>query len=122
MNKKPLILVAGVIALLIIAAVAILVIEKRSEGEMLPLARYQEASSNFSGNRYQVVGRVDRQLGAREGVGRLVLVNVDNQRLPVYIPAALEGNVESGVQYRFGVLVRTISDMTILEVQSMRKL
>lgn len=122
MNKKPLILVAGVIAFLILVAVAILVIEKRSEGEMLPVERYQEASSNFSGNRYQVVGRVDRQLGAREGVGRLVLVNVDHHRLPLFIPAELQGNVESGVQYRFAVLVRTTHDMTILEVQNMRKL
>jgi hypothetical protein len=126
MNNKPLILVAAVIALLIAVAVVVVVLDKQGGAEPLPVDRFIESSANFTGNRYQVTGRVESQLASREGVGRLIVLSVPGngaeRKLPVLIPHDVGINVEAGVQYQFQVWIRQTKGMVITEVQSVRKL
>ncbi len=126
MNNKPLIIVASVIVLLIAAAVVVVVLDKQGGAESLPVDRYIESSANFTGNRYQVTGRVESQLAAREGVGRLIVLNVAGngfeRKLPVLIPEDVGINIDAGVQYQFQVWIRQTKGMVIPEVQNVRKL
>jgi len=123
MRIPPLVLLAIGIAVLIGIAVFLIVFHDQGSGEVLPVERFQENPENFIGNTYRLDGRITRMLGNREGVGRLFLVNTENrdQRVPLFVPTGVGGNVETGATYRFQLKVRHERDMTILEVQSMRK-
>ncbi|PDH30160.1 MAG: hypothetical protein CNE95_03480 [Puniceicoccaceae bacterium MED-G30] len=88
----------------------------------LPESDFAEAPCNFSGNRYEYKGRIDRLLGYEAGVGRVLLTNSTNSESPVplFIPEDLERfSPNPGQVFRFLLLV---DGDGILHVESYEKL
>lgn len=53
----------------------------------LLVADFGSEPKNFSGNRYEYEGRIDRQLGFNEGVGRVILTKsvADEAPVPLFV-------------------------------------
>ncbi|MFW5873922.1 MAG: hypothetical protein ACOCVJ_00800 [Verrucomicrobiota bacterium] len=111
---------AGAIVLL----VGVIVLRNLGGGRHapLPVVDFAESPRNFSGNRYEFEGRIDRQLGFEEGVGRIILTAsvAEEAPVPLYVAAEHENfSPNPGQVYRF--TLRVDGD-GILNVESYEKL
>ena len=114
-------MVAAVAALLLIGVVVARNVGGGSHAP-LPVLDFSQAPQNFSGNRYEYEGRIDRQLGFEEGVGRIILTRSVSGEAPVplYVAAEHENfSPNPGQVYRF--LLRVDGD-GILNVENYEKL
>ena len=78
--------------------------------EEFPLAFYKENPGSLQGNQYQLKAQIDRQLGWKQGVGRLLLVQASSsdgpvQKVPVFIPEGTGPGVLPGQKFLMTVLV-----------------
>ena len=78
--------------------------------EEFPLAFYKQNPGGLQGNQYQLKAQIDRQLGWKQGVGRLLLVQVSSsdglvQKVPVYIPETTGPGVLPGQKFLMTILV-----------------
>ena len=78
--------------------------------EEFPLAFYKQNSGGLQGNKYQLKAQIDRQLGWKQGVGRLLLVQVSSsdglvQKVPVFISEGTGPGVLPGQKFLMTVLV-----------------
>lgn len=109
-GKSPLIWLAIVAAVAVSTLIGIIAIRNISGGryEPLPIVDFAQSPKNFSGNRYVFEGRIDRQLGYQEGVGRIILtqsVHLDAP-VPLYVSSEHEGfSPNPGQVYRFSIRV-----------------
>jgi len=113
--------VAGGAVLLL---VAVLVLRGIGGGryEALPVEAFAESPRNYSGNRYEYEGRIERQLGFEEGVGRVILTEsvAGGAPVPLYVSAEREGfSPNPGQVYRFSLRV---DGDGILNVEAYEKL
>lgn len=123
-GKSPLLWMGIVAALAIAALVGIVLLRSIGGGNHapLPLADFAESPKNFSGNRYEFEGRIDRQLGFEEGVGRIILTQsvTDEAPVPLYVAAEHENFSPNPRQvYRFSLRV---DGDGILNVEAYEKL
>lgn len=123
-GKSSLFWMGGVALLALLVLIGIVVLRSVGGGEhaTLPVAQFAEAPKNFSGNRYEYEGRIDRQLGFEESVGRVILtVSVSQgESVPLYVSAAHENfSPNPGQIYRF--LLRVDGD-GVLNVENYEKL
>ena len=110
---RPLYLI-GSLALLLILLAGVVIFSLRSDRDSashpaFPVNRYlQDPPLSHHGNRYMLEGVLLRQLEARSGVGRLVVVeNAEaNLRLPVLIPADVQDSLYVGQRYRLEIEVQ----------------
>lgn len=115
----------GVVAVtVVLLLVAIVVVRNVGGGNHapLPIADFTQAPQNFSGNRYEYEGRIDRQLGFEEEVGRIILTQAVEGEAPVSLYVAAEHDSFSpnpGQVYRFSLRV---DGDGILNVESYEKL
>ncbi len=102
-------------------AVAVWVSGALDRGEPFPMNAYLEAPGNFAGNSYSIDGTIQGLISQRGGVGRLIQVRdtVSGEMVAVFLPEAIEQNIEFGQRYRLEVRVETGGR---LEVRNMRKL
>ena len=80
--------------------------------EEFPLAFYKQNPGGLQGNQYQLKAQIDRQLGWKQGVGRLLLVQVSSsdglvQKVPVFISEGTGPGVLPGQKFLMTVLVGT---------------
>lgn len=99
-----------VAALAIVALVGVVLLRNLGGGNYapLPVADFAQTPKNFSGNRYEFEGRIDRQLGFEEGVGRIVLTQAvsGDASVPLYVAAEHENfSPNPGQVYRFSLRV-----------------
>ena len=99
-----------VAALAIVALVGVVLLRNLGGGNHapLPVADFAQSPKNFSGNRYEFEGRIDRQLGFEEGVGRIVLTQAvsGDASVPLYVAAEHENfSPNPGQVYRFSLRV-----------------
>ena len=78
--------------------------------EEFPLAFYKQNPGGLQGNQYQLKAQIDRQLGWKQGVGRLLLVQVSSsgglvQKVPVFISEGTGPGVLPGQKFLMTVLV-----------------
>jgi len=94
--------------------------DSKSYPESLPVQIFMENPLQFAGNRYHLDASIDSVLAVDDQVGRVVLVNADEDgsALPVFLPAELPGNVEFQQNYRFKV---TVESGGLLYVREMSK-
>jgi len=123
-GKSPLLWMGGVAALAVAALVGIVLLRNIDGGKHapLPVADFAESPKNFSGNRYQFEGRIDRQLGFEEAVGRVILTQSVTGEVPVPLYVAAEHETFSpnpGQVYRFSLRV---DGDGILNVENYEKL
>ncbi|MGJ3244136.1 MAG: hypothetical protein ACFE0O_14420 [Opitutales bacterium] len=121
MARKGLLLGGGGLAVALLMVTGLLLHHLADRGESLPAEAYAEAPSNFSGNRYVLDARIERQLGFREGVGRLILTRgtAGDRPLPLYADASLDAfSPNPGQLYRFRVRV---DGHGILNIESYEK-
>ena len=87
--------------------------------EPFPLAFYHQNPGGIQGNQYQLKAQIDRQLGWKQGVGRLLLVQASDesgtvQKVPVFIPDGTGTGVLPGQKFLMTVLVGT-DNLVIVE-------
>lgn len=90
--------------------------------DALPVKEFAESPRNYSGNRYEYEGRIERQLGFEEGVGRVILTEpvAGGAPVPLYVSAEREGfSPNPGQVYRFSLRV---DGDGILNVEAYEKL
>lgn len=109
-GKSPLLWMGVVAALAVVALLAIVALRNLGGGihAPLPVEDFAQSPKNFSGNRYEFEGRIDRQLGFEEGVGRIILTQaVDSEKpVPLYVAAEHENfSPNPGQVYRFSLRV-----------------
>lgn len=110
--------------LLLIAVVAVLGAVfgrgKFRDFDRFPTAAYLEAPANLQGNKYVLDAWIESQLHWREEVGRLVEVRPASgqEKVAVFVPAALEQNLYVGQRYHMKVSVRRGG---LLHVQDLQK-
>ena len=115
----------GVVAVLAIAALVGIVLLRSVGGGKhapLPVSNFAESPKNFSGNRYEFEGRIDRQLGFEESVGRIILTQsvAGEASVPLYVAAEHENfSPNPGQVYRFSLRV---DGDGILNVEAYEKL
>lgn len=115
----------GIVAALAIAVLVGIVLLRTIGGgkhALLPVADFAASPKNFSGNRYEFEGRIDRQLGFEEGVGRIILTQAVSDEAPVPLYVAAEHTNFSpnpGQVYRFSLRV---DGDGILNVETYEKL
>ena len=78
--------------------------------EAFPLVYYLQSPGSLQGNRYQMKAQIDRQLGWKQGVGRLILVQVTtddglSKKVPVFIRDGVGSGVLPGQKFMMTVLV-----------------
>ena len=123
-GKSPLLWMGVVAALAVVALIAIVLLRNTGGGKYapLPVADFAQSPKNFSGNRYEFEGRIDRQLGFQEGVGRIILTqSVEGESpVPLYVAAEHENfSPNPGQVYRFSLRV---DGDGILNVEAYEKL
>lgn len=123
-NRRPVFLMIGAVLLAVVLLGGIVLLRGMNGGAEAPLpeADFAEAPRNFSGNRYEYSGRIDRLLGFEEGVGRVILTSsTDGERpVPVFVPLALERfSPNPGQVFRFNLRV---DGEGVLHVESYEKL
>jgi len=120
-NGKAVPILIGVIAFIVlIAAVVFLKGGRFAKLEALPVAQYLEGPTDFLGNEYALKAQIDSQLKWDKAIGRLVAVNVESgrHRLPVFVPAKIEQNLQTGQRYEMHVRVETGG---LIYVEALRK-
>lgn len=124
-SGKSALLLMGVVAVAaMLLLIGIVVVRNVGGGNHapLPIAEFAQAPQNFSGNRYEYEGRIDRQLGFEEAVGRIILTQAVEGETPVPLYVAAEHDSFSpnpGQVYRFSLRV---DGDGILNVESYEKL
>ena len=123
-GKSPLLIMGGVGIAAVGLLVGIVVLRSFSGGTHapLPVDDFAQTPKNFSGNRYEFEGRIDRQLGFEEGVGRIILTQSVESELPVPLYVAAEHanfSPNPGQVYRFSLRV---DGDGILNVEAYEKL
>lgn len=119
--NKSLVIAGGFGVVLILVIIGLMLTRLADRGEPLPGAAYTETPGNFSGNRYTLDARIERQLGFREGVGRMILTRStsDDRPIPLFAAASLDAfSPNPGQLYRFRVRV---DGDGILNVESYEK-
>ena len=88
--------------------------------EPLPTESYLERPADFLGNDYSVRSQIDSQIQWEKGVGRIlaVLPEGSSNRLPVFVPESVGGNIHIG--QRFEMRVR-IEEGGLIYVEALRK-
>lgn len=110
---RPLYLFAS-ISILLVILIGVVLFSLRGDGDQsrhaaFPAHRFlQDQPQAHHGNHYVLEGVVLRQLEARTGSGRLVVVeNSDAElRLPVLIPASISDSLYVGQRYWFEIEVQ----------------
>ena len=100
----------GVVVVAFLVLLAVLLSRVVGVGSLadLPVEAYVEAPRNFSGNRYHYDGRIERQLGYHEEVGRILLTSsiAGQSPIPLFISVNLEDfSPNPGQIFRFSVRV-----------------
>ena len=109
-GKSPLLWLGLVAVLAICMLIGIVLLRNLRGGQHapLPVADFAQSPKNFSGNRYEFEGRIDRQLGFEEGVGRVILTAsvAGEAPVPLYVAAEHENfSPNPGQVYRFSLRV-----------------
>lgn len=124
-SGKSTLLWMGVVAVAaVLVLVGIVVVRNVGGGKYapLPVAEFAQAPQNFSGNRYEYEGRINRQLGFEEAVGRIILTQsvAGEAPVPLYVAAEHDNfSPNPGQVYRFSLRV---DGDGILNVESYEKL
>ncbi|MGC6456601.1 MAG: hypothetical protein ACON39_07275 [Coraliomargaritaceae bacterium] len=123
-EKKPILWMLAAVVLAVVLLFGIVLMREANGGAdaVLPEVEFAEAPRNFSGNRYEYNGRIDRLLGFEEGVGRVILTSSTNAERPVplFVPVGLERfSPNPGQVFRFGLRV---DGDGVLHVESYEKL
>lgn len=123
-GKSPLLWMGVVAALAVAALIGIVLLRNVGGGNHapLPVSEFAKSPKNFSGNRYEFEGRIDRQLGFEEGVGRVILTQSvsGDSPVPLYVAAEHENfSPNPGQVYRFSLRV---DGDGILNVETYEKL
>jgi hypothetical protein len=123
-GKSPIVWMGLVAAAAVLVLAGIVFMRSIDGGQYspLPVADFAGSPKNFSGNRYEFEGRVDRQLGFEEGVGRIILTQSvsDEAPVPLYVAAEHENfSPNPGQVYRFSLRV---DGDGILNVEAYEKL
>lgn len=92
-------------------------------GEPFPLAFYLQNPGGLQGNKYQMKAQIDRQLGWRSGVGKIILVQASTQeglvkKVPVFFPDEIAATVLPGQKLLLTVLV---GEQSLVTVESLEK-
>ena len=109
-GKSPLLWMGVVAAFAMVALIGIVALRSFGGGTHapLPVADFAHNPKNFSGNRYEFEGRIDRQLGFEESVGRFILTQSVEGESPVPLYVAAEHanfSPNPGQVYRFSLRV-----------------
>lgn len=123
-GKSPLLYMGIVAVLAVVVLLGIVLLRNIGGGNHapLPVADFAQSPKNFSGNRYEFEGRIDRQLGFEEGVGRIILTQsvAEEAPVPLYVTAEHENfSPNPGQVYRFSLRV---DGDGILNVEAYEKL
>ena len=123
-EKKPILWMFGAVALAVVLLVGVVLLREVSGGTkaVLPEAEFAEAPRNFSGNRYEYNGRIDRLLGFEEGVGRVILTSstMGERPVPLFVPMEMERFIPNpGQVFRFNLRV---DGDGVLHIESYEKL
>lgn len=94
-----------------------------SNEEPFPVSVYNESPDSLQGNRYQMKAQIDRQLGWRPGVGKIILVQASTaaglaKKVPVYFPEELGATVLPGQKLLLKVHV---GEMSLITVEAFEK-
>jgi hypothetical protein len=86
--------------------------------EVFPLAIYLQNPGGLQGNRYKTKAQIDRQLGWKPGVGRLILVQVTSdiglaRKVPFFFPDGVGPGVLPGQKFLMTVLVAEENLVTV---------
>ena len=86
--------------------------------EVFPLAIYLQNPGGLQGNRYKTKAQIDRQLGWKPGVGRLILVQVSSdaglaRKVPFFFPDGVGPGVLPGQKFLMTVLVAEENLVTV---------
>ena len=92
-------------------------------GEPFPLAFYLQSPGGLQGNKYQMKAQIDRQLGWRAGVGKIILVQASTEdglmkKVPVFFPDEIAATVLPGQKLLLTVLV---GEQSLVSVESFEK-
>ncbi|GHC06558.1 hypothetical protein [Cerasicoccus arenae] len=123
-GKSALVPVFVVAGLAILVLVGLMAYRNLAGGvsQPLPVAQFADNPKAFSGNQYELEGRIDTQLGYETGVGRLLLTQdvATNDSVPLFVPYGFEDfSPNPGQIYRFGLRV---DERGVLTVESFTKL
>lgn len=123
-GKSPLLYMGIVAVLAVVVLLGIVLLRNIGGGNHapLPVADFAQSPKNYSGNRYEFEGRIDRQLGFEEGVGRIILTQsvAEEAPVPLYVAAEHENfSPNPGQVYRFSLRV---DGDGILNVEAYEKL
>ena len=94
-----------------------------SAEEPFPVTVYNENAESLQGNRYQMKAQIERQLGWRPGVGKILLVQASTasglpKKVVVYFPEELGATVLPGQKLMLKVHV---GEMSLITVESYEK-
>jgi hypothetical protein len=123
-GKSALMGMGIVAALAVVVLIGVVMLRSHGGGAYapLPVLDFSKSPKNFSGNRYEFEGRIDRQLGFEEGVGRIILTQAvaDESPVPLYVAAEHTNfSPNPGQVYRFSLRV---DGDGILNVEAYEKL
>lgn len=123
-GKNHLLWMGGIAALAVLLLIGIVSLRGVGGGKYadLPVSEFASEPKNFSGNRYEYEGRIDRQLGFDEGVGRVILTKsvADEAPVPLFVASTHDGfSPNPGQVYRFYLRV---DGEGILNVEEYEKL
>ncbi|MDR2845292.1 MAG: hypothetical protein LBV28_04265 [Puniceicoccales bacterium] len=82
------------------------------DAELFNLNSYRQDWKTLAGNQYLVRCQIDQQLGYEERKGRILAVKLldgtgqTTGRVPIFVPAALNKNFETGQLFKMRVRVR----------------
>jgi len=109
-GKSPVLWMGVVAVLAVVLLVGVMVFRSVGGGRHapLPVEELSDSPRNFSGNRYEYEGRIDRQLGFEEGVGRVILTEAveSGAPVPLFVSSDLDRfSPNPGQVYRFSLRV-----------------
>ena len=92
-------------------------------GEPFPVAVYMQNPGSLQGNKYQMKAQIDRQLGWRARVGKIILVQASTpeglvKKVPVYFPDEIAATVLPGQKLMLTVMV---GEQSLITVESLEK-
>jgi hypothetical protein len=119
----------GKILIILIAAIVVVLIAVGSlffgggsfdKLESLPANQFLDEPTDFLGNEYSLKAQIDSQLKWDKEVGRLIAVKTEMSRvrLPVFVPASIEQNLQTGQRYEMHV---RIENGGLIYVEKLRK-
>ncbi len=117
------VLIAFIIPLaVVVTAVIFMVVRNRLHHAVEPFdaAAYNRSSADLRGNHYGLDAQIDSQLEWNEGFGRLLAVKPVNggDRLLVFVPDQVAGDVRAGQRYHMQV---TVKEMGVIQAEVMEK-